>query len=82
MPALRRAGLSAAAAGAELCAPVRFPGSGWLVCAPAGFVFTTSPVPGFRHPQGGNIEPIEIDRTTSTPEEAARLARIRDGVPS
>jgi hypothetical protein len=45
---------------------VQFPGSGWWLAPPPGFVFTTAPRPAFRHPQGGNIQLVEHRRTTTT----------------
>ncbi|MGL4437887.1 MAG: hypothetical protein ACRCUE_01310 [Bosea sp. (in: a-proteobacteria)] len=45
---------------------VQFPGSGWWLAPPQGFVFTNTPRPAFRHPQGGNIQLIEGKRTTTT----------------
>lgn len=46
---------------------IQFPGSGWWLAPPPGFVFSNKPRPALRHAQAGNIQLVESKRATTTP---------------
>jgi hypothetical protein len=54
----------------------QFPGSGWWLAPPPGFVFTDKPRPALRHAQAGNIQLVERWRTTTTPASIGIVGAI------
>lgn len=46
---------------------IQFPGAGWWLAPPPGFVFSSKPRPALRHAQAGNIQLIESRRATTIP---------------
>lgn len=55
---------------------VQFPGAGWWLASPPGFVFSNKPRPALRHAKAGNIQLVESKRTMSTPASIGIVGAI------